>query len=208
MSRSMIGDAIAGFATSPFAAAVDLFPWVVTGRLPELVSSAVQELGDGFELRAGDIAVHRSAAVEAGAVIKGPAIIGARCFVAAGAYVRGGCWLDSDCILGPGAELKTTLMFAGSKLAHFNFVGDSILGVGVNVEAGAIIANYRNEQPAPEIAIVIDGVAVETGATKFGALVGDGCRIGANAVVAPGAILLPRMIVPRLALVDQSPRRA
>nr|WP_244476685.1 hypothetical protein [Methylobacterium sp. Leaf469] len=37
--------------------------------------------------------------------------------------IRGGCWIDSDCIVGPGAELKTTLMFRGSKLAHFNFVG-------------------------------------------------------------------------------------
>lgn len=181
-------------------------PWEVPGRLPALVAGVVASLGDEFERSGDDVAVHRSAIVEAGAVVKGPAIIGARCFVAAGAYVRGGCWLDADCILGPGAELKTTLMFAGSKLAHFNFVGDSILGAGVNIEAGAIIANYRNEQSEPGIVIMIDGRAVATGAIKFGALVGDGCRIGANAVVAPGAILAPRTIVPRLALVDQSPR--
>jgi UDP-N-acetylglucosamine diphosphorylase / glucose-1-phosphate thymidylyltransferase / UDP-N-acetylgalactosamine diphosphorylase / glucosamine-1-phosphate N-acetyltransferase / galactosamine-1-phosphate N-acetyltransferase len=49
-------------------------------------------------------------------------------FIAAGAYVRGGCWLEANCVLGPGAELKSSFVFAGTKLAHFNFVGDSILG--------------------------------------------------------------------------------
>lgn len=34
---------------------------------------------------------------------------------------------------------------SGSKLAHVNFVGGSILGADVNLEAGAIITNRRNE---------------------------------------------------------------
>jgi acetyltransferase-like isoleucine patch superfamily enzyme len=38
---------------------------------------------------------------------------------------------------------------------------------------------------------------------KFGALIGDHCRIGANAVLSPGTILKPGTVVPRLALVDQ-----
>lgn len=200
----MIAAAVAAFAASPFAGVRDMLPWQVTGQVPALVAAAVTSLGDEYAID-HDIAVHRSATVEPGAMLKGPAIVGPRAFVAAGAYVRGGCWIADDCILGPGSELKTTLMFSGSKLAHFNFVGDSILGSGVNIEAGAIIANYRNEQPDPAIAILIDGRTMTTGVAKFGALVGDGCRIGANAVIAPGAILAPRTIVPRLALVDQAP---
>jgi len=39
---------------------------------------------------------------------------------------------------------------------------------------------------------------------KFGALVGDDSRIGANAVTTPGTLLPPRSIVRRLELVDQS----
>ena len=45
-----------------------------------------------------------------------------------------------------------------------------------------------------------DGVLIETRAQKFGALVGDPVCIGANAVVAAGAILPPRALVKRLAL--------
>jgi bifunctional N-acetylglucosamine-1-phosphate-uridyltransferase/glucosamine-1-phosphate-acetyltransferase GlmU-like protein len=132
-------------------------------------------------------------------------VVGPGCFVAAGAYVRGGCWLEADCILGPGAELKSSFVFAGSKLAHFNFVGDSVLGEGVNLEAGSIIANYRNELADKRVHVLVDGRAVDTGVEKFGAVVGDRVRIGANAVIAPGALLPEGTVVPRLALVDQRP---
>ena len=114
--------------------------------------------------------------------------------------MRGGCWLDARCIIGPAAELKTSFVFAGSKLAHLNFVGDSVLGADVNIEAGAMIANYRNERANKRIRIG----EIDTSVEKFGALLGDYCRIGANAVIAPGALLPAGSIVSRLSLVDQS----
>jgi acetyltransferase-like isoleucine patch superfamily enzyme len=46
---------------------------------------------------------------------------------------------------------------------------------------------------------------IDTGVSKFGALVGDGSRIGANAVIAPGALLERGSIVGRLQLIDQKP---
>ena len=54
-----------------------------------------------------------------------------------------------------------------------------------------------------EIVCVIEDKKVKTGCDKFGSLVGDGCKIGANSVLAPGTILLPQTVVKRLALVDQ-----
>ncbi len=89
-------------------------------------------------------------------------------------------------------------MFSGSKLAHLNFVGDSIIGPGVNIEAGAIIANYRNELADKTIRIVYEGKIIDTGVTKFGSLIGDNSRIGANAVIAPGALITPGSMVGRL----------
>jgi acetyltransferase-like isoleucine patch superfamily enzyme len=74
----------------------------------------------------------------------------------------------------------------------------------VNVEAGAMIANYRNERADKRIRIRVEGQEIDTGVDKFGALIGDHARIGANAVIAPGAILRPGAIVKRLSLVDQS----
>jgi bifunctional N-acetylglucosamine-1-phosphate-uridyltransferase/glucosamine-1-phosphate-acetyltransferase GlmU-like protein len=94
-------------------------------------------------------------------------------------------------------------MFSGSKLAHLNFVGDSIIGERVNLEAGSIIANYRNEWSNHDIKIRDDGRLFCIGIDKFGALVGDGARIGANSVIAPGALIEPDTVVGRLTLIDQ-----
>ncbi len=194
---------ITAFRTSPLREFVDREPWELTRGSIEIVEQLLYRLGEHYAVTA-DVAVHLTATIEDAAIIKGPAIIGPDCFIAAGAYVRGGCWLDGGCVLGPGVELKSSFVFQGSKLAHFNFVGDSILGRDVNLEAGAIVANYRNEQPAAAISFTHNGKRIETGVDKFGALVGDGVKIGANAVIAPGAFIAPGTIVPRLSLIDQS----
>jgi NDP-sugar pyrophosphorylase family protein len=179
-------------------------PWEAVGRAARAITDALSTLGDAFII-AERVALHRSAVIEPGAIVKGPAIIGPRCFVAATAYLRGGVLLEEDCVVGPGTEIKTSLLFKGVRLAHFNFVGDSILGEDVNLEAGSVIANYRNERPDKRIGILTAGGRVDIGVDTFGALVGDRVRIGANAVISPGALLAPGTVVNRLQLVDQDP---
>ncbi len=193
---------IEGVARSPLAPHRSATPWWLTTHAESVVRALLPQLGDGYAVD-GDIAIHSTATVEAGATLKGPLVIGPRNFIAHGAYLRGGCWLDADVIIGPGAELKTSFVFAGTKLAHFNFVGDSVLGARVNLEAGGIVCNYRNERADKQIHVRIDGALHATGVTKFGALIGDDGRIGANAVLAPGALLAPGCVVTRTALVDQ-----
>jgi UDP-N-acetylglucosamine diphosphorylase / glucose-1-phosphate thymidylyltransferase / UDP-N-acetylgalactosamine diphosphorylase / glucosamine-1-phosphate N-acetyltransferase / galactosamine-1-phosphate N-acetyltransferase len=194
---------IASFEQSPLARWRTLEPWELTAHSDPIVRQLLAELPAREFTVTGEVAVHRSATVESGAILKPPLIIGPSCFVAAGAYLRGGNWVAENCIFGPGSELKSSFVFAGTKLAHFNFVGDSVLGTGVNLEAGSIICNYRNEREAKEVLVRVGGALRGTGQEKFGALVGDGARIGANAVLAPGAILLPGAIVRRTALCDQ-----
>jgi UDP-N-acetylglucosamine diphosphorylase / glucose-1-phosphate thymidylyltransferase / UDP-N-acetylgalactosamine diphosphorylase / glucosamine-1-phosphate N-acetyltransferase / galactosamine-1-phosphate N-acetyltransferase len=201
-----IADLIDRWPNSPFGHLSEP-AWTVTNGAARHIAHAIAKLPGDYQI-AGEIAVHRSASIETGAIVKGPAIIGPRCFVAATAYLRGGIFIDEDCVIGPGAELKSTFIFKGSKAAHRNFVGDSIIGSAVNLEAGSVIANYRNELERKAVRIIYGGQAIETGAEKFGALIGDRVRIGANAVIAPGAFLAKDQIIPRLSLVDQQPARA
>ncbi|MHC8403253.1 LbetaH domain-containing protein [Pseudomonas sp. MDT1-17] len=197
-----ISDYIHDVACSPLAEWAGLTPWEVVINAPERVQQLLTRLAcDEYDVQ-GDIAIHRTARYEEGAILKGPLIIGPGCFIAAGAYLRGGCWLGENCIIGPGAELKSSFVFSGTKLAHFNFVGDSVLGAGVNLEAGSIIANYRNERADKGVNVRVNNVLRPTGCEKFGALMGDGSRLGANAVVAPGGLLLPGTVIRRLSLYD------
>ncbi|WP_312160410.1 hypothetical protein [Phenylobacterium sp.] len=199
----VVAEYVVRWTTSPFGQVADA-PWRITLDAPTHLTNALAKLPADYDV-IDDVAVHRTAIIEPGAIIKGPAIVGPRCFVAASAYLRGGVFMDEDCIVGPGAELKTTFMFKGSKLAHFNFVGDSILGAGVNLEAGSIIANYRNELDDKVIRLRLGDRVIDTGVEKFGALMGDGTRVGANAVIAPGAVFAKDARVGRMSLVDQYP---
>ena len=199
---NLLYEQIACFPRSALKDFSNSAPWDLTLESSRIVEKLMTRLGRDYAT-SENVAIHQNATVEGGAIIKGPALIGPKCFIASGAYVRGGCWLESEYILGPGVELKSSFVFRGTRLAHFNFVGDSILGCDVNLEAGSIIANYRNERSDPVISFNHKGRRIDTGVAKFGALAGDHTKIGANAVVAPGAILEPATIVGRLSLVDQ-----
>lgn len=200
-----VADYVQALPSSPLAHLGDLAPWEWTSQAREIVQALLATLpGDAFSIQ-GDIALHHSARVEEGAVLKGPLILGAGCLVASGAYLRGGNWVGDGCVLGPGTELKSSFLFARATLAHFNFVGDSLVGSVVNLEAGSVVCNFRNERADPEVRVAANGTLHRTGAHKFGALIGDGARLGANAVLAPGAIVRPRTVVARLELFDQDP---
>lgn len=181
----------------------ELLPWQIVTNLEAIIQQALPKLDPEEYFIDQQQAIHKTAMIEPTAQLKGSMIIGPNCFIANGSLVRGGAILDAACTIGHCSELKTTILFAGSKLAHLNFVGDSLLGVDVNIEGGAIIANYRNEWVNKEIKVCYQNQYITTGVLKFGALVGDHSRIGANAVIAPGAILNPNTIIKRGEALDQ-----
>lgn len=198
----LLRDFIEAFDASPLSRWRSSAPWELTGQ----AASAVRQLLGTLDLTdfdvGNDVAIHKTATVEPGATVKGPLIVGPHGFIAAGAYLRGGNWIAEHCTVGPGSELKSSFVFSGTTLAHFNFVGDSILGEDVNLEAGSIICNHRNERADKEILVRLGKALHRTGCEKFGAVVGDRARIGANAVLAPGAMLQAGTRVPRATLID------
>ena len=178
-------------------------PWQITSVLSEIVRTTIPLLGNDYVIN-GDIAIHKTATVENGVTLKGPIIIGPECIIGANAYLRAGVFLSKLVTIGPGTEIKSSIIFSNSSAAHFNYIGDSIIGSHVNFEAGAVIANHHNERTNKQISISYQGKTIATGTEKFGALVGDGTKVGANAVLSPGTILLPNSVVKRLELIDQS----
>lgn len=196
-------DYISAFNSSTLANWKHWLPWDLVAQSHFIVSELIKELDSSEFVINENIAIHHSAHVETNTTLKGPLIIGANCFVAANAYIRGGCWLGNDCVVGPGSELKSSFVFASSKLAHFNFVGDSIIGQDVNLEAGSVICNYRNERLNKELFIRLNGELQAIGVEKFGALIGDHSRVGANAVLAPSTLLNKGTVINRAQLYDQ-----
>ncbi|TAE58756.1 MAG: LpxA family transferase [Bacteroidetes bacterium] len=177
-------------------------PWDLVRELPALIEAQIADLDDSYHVH-NNIAIHSSARIEQGVTLKGPLIVGKEVFIGSHAYLRGGVFLADHVSVGPGCEVKTSLIFDHSAIAHFNFIGDSLIGSYVNFEAGSVIANHYNEREDKHIFVQWGGKRIATGSHKFGAIVGDHSRIGANAVLSPGTLLPPRSIVKRLELVEQ-----
>ena len=148
---------------------------------------------DGLEIGAG-------ALVESGAFLKGPAVIGPRSEVRQGAYVRGAVWSSPGAVIGHATEAKNTLLLPEAKAGHFAYLGDSLLGQGVNLGAGTKLANFKMTD-LPYV-FRVAGREVEVRRRKFGAVIGDGAATGCNAVTNPGVMLgrkakvLPNVSVP------------
>ncbi|EIL98279.1 bifunctional N-acetylglucosamine-1-phosphate uridyltransferase/glucosamine-1-phosphate acetyltransferase [Rhodanobacter thiooxydans] len=99
-----------------------------------------------------------------GVVTHGPCTIGPF------ARLRPGTELDAGVHVGNFVETKKTHLGEGSKANHLSYLGDTVVGRGVNIGAGTITCNY-------------DGV------NKFATRIGDGAFIGSNsALVAPVTI--------------------
>jgi len=177
-------------------------PWEITDCLKEIIRIRLPQLGDDYAI-ADEVAIHKTALVEAGAVLKSPAIVGPNCVVGAHAYFREGVFLDESVKIGPGCEIKNSIICSGTAIAHFNYVSNSIIGRNVNFEAGSIAANHYNERTEKRIFVLYQSEVIDTGVEKFGSLVGDNSKIGANAVLSPGTILEKDTIVSRLELVEQ-----
>lgn len=179
-------------------------PWELTQAISSIIPKRILELStDDYTITAG-VAIHKTAVVEKGAILKEPLIISENCFVASHAYLRAGVYLDKGVRIGPGSEIKSSIIGHNSAMAHFNYIGDSIIGNSVNFEAGALIANHYNERSDRTIWVQVNGISTNTGINKFGALVGDNSKIGANAVLSPGTILHKGSLVNRLQLIEQN----
>ena len=177
-------------------------PWELVQDLESIIKGMISDLDDDFIIN-NDIAIHKTAKIESSVVLKGPIIIGKHCFVGANSYLRNGVVLGEAARIGTSCEIKSSIIFDHSAVAHFNFIGDSIIGSHVNFEAGSITANHFDEREVKHIFVRQGTEVINTKVNKFGALVGDACKIGANAVLSPGTLLPKKSIVKRLELVEQ-----
>lgn len=116
-------------------------PWKTVNDLCTTIEQRIATLGDDYMIK-DNVAIHKTAVIGHNVTIKAPAIISDNCFVGSNSYLRNGVFLAPGSKVGISCEVKTSIMLEDSAIAHFNFVGDSIIGHNVNVEAGAILCNH------------------------------------------------------------------
>jgi len=184
---------------APFAAhfPADLPPWEWLKRIgPALAGLAAPataaKLPAGVHVE-GAVWLQAGVRLPAYATLIGPAWIGARTEIRPGAFIRGNVIVGEGCVLGNACEFKHCLLMDGVQVPHFSYVGDSILGNGAHLGAGAICSNLRFDQRP--VVVRTAEANHETGLKKFGAILGDRAEVGCNAVLNPGTLLGPRALV-------------
>jgi bifunctional UDP-N-acetylglucosamine pyrophosphorylase/glucosamine-1-phosphate N-acetyltransferase len=138
-------------------------------------------LGDGVLLRNG--CVLDEATVGDGALL-GPY-----------AHLRPGSEIGEGAHLGNFVETKKVKMGKGSKANHLSYLGDAVIGAGVNVGAGAITCNYDGVHK--HTTTIGDGVFVGSDSTLVAPLtLGDGAYVAAGSCITEdvpaGALALGR----------------
>jgi len=111
-----------------------------------------------------------------GVVTHGPCLIGPY------ARLRPGTELAAGVHIGNFVETKKAVLGSGSKANHLSYLGDAVIGAGVNVGAGTITCNY-------------DGVNKSTTTIGDGAFIGSNSSlvapvtVGANATIGAGSVI-------------------
>lgn len=163
------------------------YPWEALAGLADFVRQLGSTLPEAeYDQRGREVWVHKSATVVPSAVLIGPVIVGSGSFIGHSAFVRNGVLIGANCTVGTSVEIKNSIVFDNVDLAHFNYVGDSILGYGSHLGGGAITSNLRLDE---KNVIVRGSVSVDTGLTKVGAMLGDHVQIGCNVVLNPGTVI-------------------
>ena len=179
---------IAG-ATLADPARIDVRGDVTVGRDVFIDANVLLEgqvqLGD--RVRIGPNVVLRDVRVGAGTVVHPNSIleqseVGDGCLIGPYARLRPGSKLADQVHVGNFVELKKTELGHGSKANHLTYLGDAIVGKGVNIGAGTITCNY-------------DGVNKSQTVIDDGAFIGSGnmlvapVRIGRDATTGAGSTI-------------------
>ena len=102
--------------------------------------------------------------------------VGNGCKIGPMAYLRPGTVLADKVKIGDFVEVKKSQIGEGSKIPHLSYVGDSVVGSGVNIGCGTITCNY-------------DGVHKYQTVIKDGAFIGSNTNLVAPVVVEENAFI-------------------
>ena len=164
------------------------FPWEVLPNIGEFIKKLGETLPESDYTKTGEnVWVAKDAKIAPSAAINGPAIIGKGAEVRHCAFIRGNAIVGEGAVVGNSTELKNVILFNKVQVPHYNYIGDSILGYKAHFGAGSITSNIKSDRSP--VYVRYNGMKIETGLIKIGAMVGDNVEVGCNSVLNPGTVV-------------------
>ena len=163
-----------------------IYPWDLLPKIKDCASKIIEKGIPGYTLYAEGVLVGENVKIYPTATIEPPTIISSGTVVRPGAFIRGSVIIGENCVIGNSTEIKNAILLDGVQVPHYNYVGDSILGNGAHMGAGAICSNFKGD--GSNITVRADE-NIETGLRKFGAILGDKADVGCGSVLNPGTVI-------------------
>src|ERR1041384_1824886 len=102
--------------------------------------------------------------------------------------------IEADVRIGAHVQLNMSIIRRGTELPHFNNVAYSFLGRDVLFGASATTSSRRFDEKLPFV-VLPNGDVIEAVTNRFGALIGDGCRIGSHVCINPFTVIAKNKII-------------
>lgn len=164
------------------------YPWEVLPKIHDFILALGNSLPEElYEKRGEDVWVARSARIAPTACLNGPLIVDGEAEIRHCAFIRGSAIVGKGAVVGNSTELKNVVLFNKVQVPHYNYVGDSILGYKAHMGAGSITSNVKSDKTL--VAVKGEGIRIETGLKKMGAMLGDNVEVGCNSVLNPGTVI-------------------
>jgi len=140
----------------------------------------------GKGCRIGPFAEIRAATIGDNCVVAGSNIedakIGDNCVIGPFNRIRDGVILESFVRIGSYAEIKKSIIGENTRISHFSYIGDAVVGKDVNIGAGTVTCNY--DGVSKHETIIEDNAFIGSGSMLVAPLrIGKGCTTGAGSVV-------------------------
>ncbi|MFA5063733.1 MAG: NTP transferase domain-containing protein [Candidatus Omnitrophota bacterium] len=108
--------------------------------------------------------------------------IGKRCFIGPFAHLREGARVSDDVTLGNFVELVRSKIGAKVFAKHFSYIGDTSVGAGANIGAGAVTANFDGR--SKHRTVIKDNAFIGSDTVLIAPVkIGKGAMTGAGSVV-------------------------
>jgi len=157
----------------------------------QILINYIEELNQGIVEKGatiiGKVTIGKGTRIRAGSYLEGPVAIGLDCDIGPNCYLRSGVSLGNKVRIGNACEIKNTIIYQGTHVAHLSYVGDSIIGEDCNFGAGTMTGNLRLDDQT--IKAQVNEEIISTGRRKLGVIIGDNVKTAINTYFMPGIIV-------------------
>ncbi len=129
-----------------------------------------------------NVKIGRDSVIYPFAYIESGVKIGKSCTIGPSSRIRSGSYLENNVSVGNFVEIVRSYINEGTKVRHFSYLGDAVVGKNVNIGAGCVTANYDGKNKNKTV--IGDRAFIGSNTTIVAPVkIGEGAVTGAGAVI-------------------------